>query len=65
MKILKKPKFLPVTCSRCGCIYQPKKRNLTTFPDSTIKDVVICPICKTINPANFEIKAVNENECIS
>lgn len=61
MKILRKPKLLPIGCKRCGCLFQPKRRNLTFEEQLNIKDVVICPICNTINRANFEIER-NENE---
>ena len=60
MKILYRPKMLPVECARCGCIFQPKRNNLTTLEQSSIKDRVICPNCRTNNPANFERKV---NEC--
>jgi rubredoxin len=61
MKILYKPKMLSIECTRCGCIYRPKRKNLTTAM-STIKDSVMCPICNTKNPANFERKAKTERE---
>ena len=60
MKILYKPKMLPVECVRCGCIYTPKRKNLTTAAANTIKDLVLCPICNTPNCANFERKQKEE-----
>jgi uncharacterized Zn finger protein (UPF0148 family) len=65
MKINYKPKMLPIECTRCGCVYTPKRKNLTTSPLSMIKDNVICPICNTLNSANFERQFKeerNENE---
>lgn len=56
MKILYRPKMLPVECVRCGCIFHPKRKNLTTLEKSLVKDRVVCPNCRTNNPANFERK---------
>ena len=55
MKILYKPKMLPVECARCGCVFAPKRKHLTTAA-GVVKDKVLCPICVTPNPANFERK---------
>lgn len=60
MKILKKPKILPITCKRCGCVYQPKLKNLQICETTKVKDEVNCPICKTTNKANFDV-ARNED----
>jgi rubredoxin len=60
MKINYKPKMLPIECTRCGCVYTPKRKNLTTVAESTIKDNVHCPICNTPNSANFERLAKKE-----
>lgn len=54
MKILKKPKLLPLGCKRCGCLYLPKRRNLVICPETKVKDGVPCPYCKTVNKARFE-----------
>lgn len=54
MKILYKPKLLPVECKRCGCLFKAKLRNLMVIPATKIKDGVKCPICNTLNSANFE-----------
>lgn len=64
MKINYKPKMLPIECVRCGCIYSPKRKNLTTVGEKNIKDLVLCPICNTPNKANFErcIKKEESNE---
>ena len=63
MKILKKPKILPMGCKRCGCLYQPKLKHLQICKETQIKDEVNCPICKTTNKANFEIeRAENDND---
>ena len=62
MKILYKPTMLPVECTRCCCIFVPKRRNLITAPNLFIKDKVICPICHTVNNANFEGRAKQESE---
>lgn len=62
MKILYKPKMLSVECTRCGCVFRPKRKHLTTMPASTIKDSVICPICNTPNNANFERQSKESDE---
>jgi hypothetical protein len=59
MKILKKPKLVPVRCKRCGCLFQPKMRDLQVITGVqkskfSVKDEVICPVCKTTNRANFD-----------
>ena len=62
MKILKKPKLLPMGCKRCGCLFQPKKRNLQVCEETKVKDVVLCPYCKTANKARFEMPTESEGE---
>ena len=62
MKILYKPKMLGVECTRCGCIFVPKRSNLITGTNLVIRDKVVCPICKTLNSANFERKAKSSEE---
>lgn len=68
MKILYKPKMLSVECTRCGCVFLPKRKHLTTMsaqtvlPIATIKDCVVCPICNTKNLANFEKQAKADEE---
>ena len=59
MKILKKPKLLPVKCKRCGCLFQPRIKNLQ-ISAINVKDEVFCPVCKTLNSANFDVEADNE-----
>ena len=60
MKILKKAKLLPIGCRRCGCVYQPKMRNLKVSKATEIKDEVRCPSCNTVNKANFEMPTESE-----
>lgn len=62
MKILKKPKMLPVGCKRCGCLFQPKIRDLQALT-TDVKDEVACPVCKKPNRANFDIRK-EEEECL-
>ena len=62
MKILYKPKMLPIECKRCGCCFKPKLRHLTVVPATKIKDGVKCPTCNTINHANFE-RRQKEEDC--
>lgn len=67
MKILEKPKLAPVRCKRCGCLFQPKMRDLQVISGVqnskfAVKDEVICPICKTTNRANFGTKNKSEVE---
>ena len=62
MKILYKPKPLPVECKRCGCLFKPKLRNLMVIPATKIRDGVKCPICNTLNGANFERIKKEEGE---
>lgn len=59
MKILKKPKLLPVKCKRCGCLFQPKIKHLQ-ISDINVKDEVVCPVCKTLNRANFDVEVEDE-----
>lgn len=61
MKILKKPKLLPIACKRCGCLYHPQMRNLRICVETQVKDEAQCPYCKTANKANFDLK-VSEGE---
>lgn len=61
MKILKKPKLLPVECKRCGCLFQPKIKDLQALT-STAKDEVACPVCKRGNRANFDIKPEEQTQ---
>lgn len=61
MKILKKPMLIPVKCKRCGCLFQPKKRDLQVLTGVqktklSVKDEVACPVCKTPNRANFDLQ---------
>jgi hypothetical protein len=60
MKILHKPKMLPVECKRCGCCFKAKIRNLVMHPLSKNKDGVKCPVCHTINLASFD-KQIKED----
>lgn len=60
MKILYKPKPAPVECKRCGCLFKPKLRNLKVHSATKTKDGVKCPICNTINLANFEKRIKEE-----
>ena len=61
MKILKKPKLLPIGCKRCGCLYLPRLRNLESELGSITKDLARCPYCKTANKANFEMPTESED----
>lgn len=54
MKILKKPIIKPVTCKVCGCIYQPKPKDLMFSAFCLTKDSTICPVCKSVNQVEFE-----------
>lgn len=60
MKILRKPKLLPIGCRRCGCLYQPKFKHLMLSKATKIKDEVPCPSCKTVNKANFDLSEMLE-----
>ena len=60
MKILKKPKIEPTTCSTCGCVFQAKYRNLIKGSFAFIKDCVTCPICNKTNIVKF--KKENDND---
>lgn len=62
MKILYKPKLLSVECTRCGCVFVPKRKHLTMMPNTDITDSVICPICRTTNYANFERQVKADDE---
>lgn len=43
MKIIRKPKFNPIKCNRCGCIFEPKIRDLK---EDYCDDLYVeCPIC--------------------
>ncbi len=56
MKKIKKPKFLPQTCLRCGGVFRTHARDLRSAPDSFshVADMVKCPFCKTIQTAKFK-----------
>ena len=60
MKVLRKPKLIPMNCKRCGCLYHPKLRNLQFDENGEIKDEVPCPYCRTANKARFEMPAESE-----
>lgn len=62
MRILYKPKMLATECARCGCIFVPKRKHLQSPEGSKIKDGVACPICNTLNCANFERKSKGKAE---
>ena len=62
MKILKKPRLIPIGCKRCGCLYQPKRWNLQICEETKVKDEVLCPYCKTVNKANFDIPRNEERQ---
>ena len=63
MKILYRPRPSPVECTRCGCLFKPKLRNIKVVPETKIRDSVKCPICYTLNPAIFErLKKGDDNE---
>ena len=55
MKILRKPKLLPIGCKRCGCLFQAKLKNLVACIETKAKDGIPCPFCKTINKARFDM----------
>jgi hypothetical protein len=46
MKIIKKPSIPTITCSFCGCVFQPKYRDLIYSSGSLCKNEVICPFCR-------------------
>ena len=62
MKILRKPKLIPISCKRCGCLYQPKLRHLMINKATKIKDEVPCPSCRTVNKANFDLAGANDEQ---
>jgi rubredoxin len=65
MKILRKPKLLPMGCKRCGCVFQAKLWDLKFSAASKTKDEIVCPTCKTINKAIFDLTGTeteNNNE---
>lgn len=43
MKILYKPKFRPIICTRCDCVFKPKKKDLRC--DYTDQLYFNCPVC--------------------
>lgn len=59
MKVIKKPKIPQVTCENCGCIFQPKYRNLEVDSCSWLKEIAKCPFCKKQQVVKFKEK---ENE---
>lgn len=63
MKILRKPKLSPMTCKRCGCLFQAKLRDLKINLVTKTRDDIICPTCKTVNKAIFDLAEVNNENC--
>lgn len=59
MKVIKKPTIPKVTCSNCGCIFQPKYKDLEIEAFSLLKEIVKCPFCKKKSIVKFKEK---ENE---
>ena len=55
MKILKRHKIPQVTCENCGCIFQPKYRDLIRST-RYVKELVECPFCKKENYIKFKEK---------
>lgn len=53
MKILKKPVFLPVTCTHCGCVYKPGKKDMVCV-SGIVLQYAPCPICRKYNDVKFE-----------
>lgn len=54
MKIIKKPSIPTITCSCCGCVFQPKYRDLRYSSSSLRKDEVICTFCRKYLNVKFE-----------
>lgn len=52
MRILKKPKIKPVTCTRCGCVFKWGLKDLRTNL-RFLKECVECPVCNTLNYVDF------------
>lgn len=60
MKIIKEPKFKPVTCGFCGCIYEYEKgdkiecRCFQTCDRIVTKNMFLsCPVCNADNKLYF------------
>ena len=60
MKIIEKPTIKSVTCNHCGCIFQPKHRNLKCSMWSYYKDACYCPFCGKINEVKFDKSVENK-----
>lgn len=49
MKIIKKPKMPELECPRCGCVFKPKRKNLTSWGGDVPFDggtvYTFCPGC--------------------
>lgn len=54
MKILKKAKFLPIECKKCGTIFKPNKSDIRR------SDLVFCPICGHPTTPKYNKGADNE-----
>ena len=54
MKVLKKAKILPCECEYCHSVFQPKWKDVKMLGSRFVKEVVVCPMCKGHNYANFE-----------
>ena len=64
MKIIEKPIIKRVTCENCGCIFQPKYRNLRRRGGSYYKDSCFCPYCGKRNNVKFGKNQSGENQSI-
>ena len=61
MKIIKRPKFKPITCSRCGGIYECTKRDMRKIircDEWWNSPALRCPFCGYAN----DLEPVRESE---
>lgn len=64
MKIIKKPKILPIECTMCGGVFIPKLKEIkkAVHPTNTPYIVIdpdetraaYCPFCTVVNEVRFE-----------
>ena len=63
MKIIHKPKFEPVTCECCGCLYEFERGDDITIVRTYYRDRaetsahISCPICGSSNQLRFKEEA--------
>lgn len=60
MRILKKPKIKPMTCSNCGCVFKWGIGDLRTL-FTVYKEYVECPVCNKLNYVDFSINKENNH----